>query len=142
MFWIPRQHHFVRVGYVLPGDVVWIFKGEKNGFELTNVTRVEMHQTNGLINPFTMAGNIVVDGVAVSVYNDLMGSEERMHSFVSFIRYMYKTSPSLMKTVHSSGLHHHCSRLLIYILNEANGQSVWSYVMKTAVSITSSLFST
>lgn len=119
---------------------MWVLNQNRNAFESTKVTKVVLQEAKGLINPFTMDGNIVVNGVLASVYNDLMGEEDRMHAFVSFIRTMYRTSPFLMKTIHRSGLHHLCSRFLISVLEVANGHGFASKIAGTIISTTSLAF--
>lgn len=46
------------------------------------------------------AGNIVVDGVAASVYNTAMGGEGRMHAFTAAGRALWRGFPSLLKAAH------------------------------------------
>ena len=47
-------------------------------------------------------GNIVVDGVAASVYNTAMGGEARMHAFTGLGRALWRRAPALLRWAHST----------------------------------------
>lgn len=46
------------------------------------------------------AGNLVVDGVAVSVYTIDVGGEGRMHTLTAPLRALWRTAPSVLKIAH------------------------------------------
>jgi hypothetical protein len=51
-----------------------------------------------------LAGNIVVDGVAASVYNTALGAEARMHAFMALGRGLWRRAPWLLRTAHHARL--------------------------------------
>jgi hypothetical protein len=51
-----------------------------------------------------LSGNIVVDGVAASVYNTAMGAEARMHAFMVLGRGLWRRAPWLLRAVHCARL--------------------------------------
>lgn len=82
------------------GDHLWVAQ-PGSSVVAEAVVDVQSVTEQGLVNPFTIRGNIVVDGVVASVYNDAMGSEASMHSFVAAGRALWQVAPSLLKAAHS-----------------------------------------
>lgn len=56
------------------------------------------------INVMLFAGNIVVDGVAASVYNTAIGTEARMHTFMVLGRVLWRRAPWLLHAMHRARL--------------------------------------
>ncbi len=48
-----------------------------------------------------LAGNIVVDSIAASVYNAALGGEGRMHAFTGAGRALWRRFPALLRAVHA-----------------------------------------
>ncbi len=57
----------------------------------------------GIINPVTLAGMVVVDGVAASVYTDMLGSEARLHAFCAWARALWRLAPWVPRALHRAG---------------------------------------
>lgn len=54
--------------------------------------------------PTAFSGNIVVDGVAASVYNTALGGEAQMHAFMVLGRVLWRRAPWLLHAVHHARL--------------------------------------
>lgn len=95
------QRRAVAAGDVARGDLLWAASGGGGAMTVQPVADVTSVVAQGLVNPFTMRGNIVVDGVAASVYNTAMGGEGRMHAFTAAGRALWRRAPSLLRAAHS-----------------------------------------
>jgi hypothetical protein len=80
-------------GSALPGHVL----------ELSEVVDVGLVQATGVFAPFTMAGNLLVDGIAASSYVDMWGSEELMHRGAAFGRWTWQKLPMLAYMLDGAG---------------------------------------
>jgi hypothetical protein len=127
------------VGTVTSGGANNSTGGIANNFVLSSITSVKHVTARGLINPFTLSGTIVVDEIAASVYNHLMGSEARMHAFTVFIRWMYKASPELMQMIHSSGFEKFCQSFLTGLLSLGNREGAVGAIAHAVISLPSKL---
>jgi hypothetical protein len=87
------------------GDVLWVAAGAGARAALlpSPVVGVADVMEEGIVNPLTLAGTIVVDGVAASVYNDMLGSNVRMHAFCVWGRALWRAAPSALKALHRAG---------------------------------------
>jgi hypothetical protein len=86
---------------VRPGALLWR-RTERGRLALELVTGVQPVSAEGLVNPFTLRGNIIVDGVAASVYNTAMGGEARMHAFTGMGRALWRRAPALLRWAHAT----------------------------------------
>jgi hypothetical protein len=87
------------------GDVLWVVSGADAGAALapSPVVGVADVMAEGIVNPLTLAGTLVVDGVAASVYVDMLGSEARMHALCGAWRAMWRLAPWALKALHRAG---------------------------------------
>jgi hypothetical protein len=87
------------------GDVLWVAAGAGAGATLapSPVVGVADVMAEGIINPLTLAGTLVVDGVAASVYNDMLGSEALMHAFCAWGRALWHAAPWALGALHRVG---------------------------------------
>jgi hypothetical protein len=76
------------------GDLLWVDAGAAGApLAPSRVGGVERVWREGMINPLTMSGTVVVEGVAVSSYNDMLGSEARMHALCGAWRLVWRVAP-------------------------------------------------
>jgi hypothetical protein len=87
------------------GDVLWVAAGAgaRAALEPSPVVGVADVMEEGIVNPLTLAGTLVVDGVAASVYNDMLGSEARMHAFCAWGRALWRAAPWVPRALHRAG---------------------------------------
>jgi hypothetical protein len=82
------------------GDHMWVVNNEKNQVTSTTITAIEDILDEGMYAPFTLTGTIVVDGVAASVYTNMMGSEYFMHVWCARARFLYRIWPQFFTFIH------------------------------------------
>lgn len=81
--YIPTERGLIHARDVVKGDIVSLGNGGK-----VAVTGVELGQGNGLYNPQTAHGEIVVNGVVTSTYTEVIRSE-MAHALLTPIRFLY-----------------------------------------------------
>jgi hypothetical protein len=97
--WSTRRA--VRSADVKVGDQMWFVDPKADhAMELATVLAVEDILDEGIYNALTLTGTIVVDGVAASVYSDMLGSEYNMHVFCSWGRWLYRIWPQFFTGMH------------------------------------------
>ena len=82
------------------GDHMWVVNNEKNQVTSTTILAIEDILDEGMYAPFTLTGTIVVDGVAASVYTNMMGSEYFMHVWCARARFLYRIWPQFFTFIH------------------------------------------
>lgn len=65
--WSERINIYAR--QVRVGDIVWVTGEDGREGRLANVDSVGMEQKSGLFNPYTLSGNIIVNGVVASAHS-------------------------------------------------------------------------
>lgn len=86
---------------VQPGMFVWRTHAFSRTVAPELVIKVDTVTGTGIINPFTLEGNIVIDGIVASSYSTMLGSEAAMHSFTAIGRALYHVAPGLFRFVHA-----------------------------------------
>ena len=97
----------VAAAAVQAGDCVWAMDDTTGLPRLDRVVSTEAVSKRGIINPLTLTGTIVVDGVVSSVYNTMLGSEQVMHSVCGLGRWLWSSAPGgrwLAKGLHAVGI--------------------------------------
>jgi len=99
--WIRRLA--VTASTVKVGDGVWVVSSPGEPMRLTRVVSVDDVWEQGRYAPFTLHGNIITEGVAASVYTNLLGSESMMHNFCVWGRWLWHRCPGFFIFMHARG---------------------------------------
>jgi hypothetical protein len=86
------------------GDVVWVATSGGLSLVTETVLGVERVLAEGMFNPYTDQGTIVVDGIAASVYIDFLGNEAAAHRSAAKYRLAARLAPRLVRWLHDRGL--------------------------------------
>lgn len=97
--WAHRKS--VSASKVKAGDVMWVAQGKD--LVASRVVDVNDVLEQGIVNPLTLEGSIIVEGVAASTYNTMLGSERTMHLATAWGRVLYKVAPSIPRALHNAG---------------------------------------
>lgn len=88
---------------VKPGDGIWVYDDQRHVLIETWIEDIKDVLEEGIFAPFTLTGNIIVNDVVASVYNDMLGSESNMHAFCAWGRHLWGYTPQLFTALHSRG---------------------------------------
>lgn len=85
------------------GDLVWAVNAVTGQFDLEVVRQKSVEMRVGLYNPFTLSGDLVVNGVLASAHSDWFLDRVMPQSYVSQIPSIYQTIMSPMRAVYHVG---------------------------------------
>ncbi|KAF6255749.1 hint module-domain-containing protein [Scenedesmus sp. NREL 46B-D3] len=85
------------------GDLVWAVNAVTGQFDLEVVMKKSIEMRMGLYNPFTLSGDLVVNGVLASAHSDWFLDRVMPQSYVSQIPSIYQTIMSPMRAVYHVG---------------------------------------
>jgi hypothetical protein len=92
-----------RASDVQLGDLVWSMNATSGQFALDSVQAIGEEFRRGLYNPFTLSGDLVVNGVLVSAHSDWFLDRVMPQGYVSNIPAVYQTIMSPMRAVYAVG---------------------------------------
>ena len=99
-----QDRRAVPAGEIGVGDEVWVTSAYgTQGLNTSIVVDVKDVYEKGLYAPFTLTGTIIADDVVASVYNTMLGSEQTMHAFCAWGRWLWRILPGFFKIMHSYG---------------------------------------
>jgi hypothetical protein len=85
------------------GDLVWVMNATSGMFGLDVVNEVGEEIQRGLYNPFTLSGDLVVNGVLASAHSDWFLDRVMPQSYVSSIPGIYQAVMSPMRAAYYVG---------------------------------------
>jgi hypothetical protein len=109
--WSDR--HIIPAREAQAGQLTWVQRGKH--LKLETILDVNQTMLQGVGNVMTENGNIIVDGLAASVYTDMAGSEDAMHQFAALARIIYRIYPKFLETLTFYNTGHYYG--LFYVLS-------------------------
>ena len=99
--WAHRKP--IPAGKVQPGDRMWVLT-EPSSYHISTVIAVDTVLEQGQFAPLTLTGTIIVDDVVASVYSTMLGSEQTMHAFTAWGRWLWRLMPQFFVFMHKANL--------------------------------------